>query len=351
MLKRLGMLAGLLVLLVAAGIAAERFLAASFRAPGPARATLRVEVPAGVSVRGVLAHLAASGALRHPRLTELYLRLHGRRFSIKAGEYDIPAHASAAQVIELLAEGRVVLEQVTVIEGSTFADFRRALESQPKIRSTLRGRPDAELMSVLGHPGQIPEGLFFPDTYRFAAGTADVEILKLAYERMQAVLAQAWSARHADLPLATPYQALILASIVEKETGLPAERARIAGVFIARMRKGMRLQSDPTVIYGMGEHYDGTIRTRDLTTDTPYNTYTRGGLPPTPIALPGGPSIFAAVQPEDRGELYFVALGDGSGAHQFSATLEQHNLAVQHYLTRLRAQAAGAQAAATRGKP
>jgi UPF0755 protein len=313
-----------------------RWLGAAFRAAGPAPTTLRIQIDPGSTVRGVLTQLGSMHALAHPRLTELYLRLHGRRFSIKAGEYEIPAHASAAAIIALLAEGRVVLEPLTIVEGTTFGDFRRALEADPHVRPTLRGRSDAEVMAAIGHPGEQPEGLFFPDTYRFASGTSDVEILKMAYDKMHQVLAAAWSQRLADLPVHSPYEALILASIVEKETGLSTERPLIAGVFAGRLRKGMRLQSDPTVIYGLGSQYDGQIHTRDLTTDTPYNTYTRTGLPPTPIALPGRESILAAVRPQETGALYFVATGEG-GSHQFSATLEEHDAAVRRYLSRLRA--------------
>ncbi|HTV53103.1 MAG TPA: endolytic transglycosylase MltG, partial [Steroidobacteraceae bacterium] len=318
--RRLALLLAAALVLAAGLYAGDQWLRQSYREAGPLPAPLRMQVEPGVSVRAVLGRLGALGALRHPRLIELYLRLHGRRFSMKAGEYEIPAAASAASIIDMLAEGRVVLEQLTVVEGTTFADFRRALETHPKVRNLLRGASDAQVMQALGHAGEPPEGEFFPDTYRFAAGTTDVEILKLAYDRMQQVLSQAWTERAPDLPLHSAYEALILASVIEKETGLPAERPKIAGVFEARLRKGMRLQSDPTVIYGLGASYAGTIRTRDLTTDTPYNTYTRSGLPPTPIALPGRESILAAVHPQENGALYFVATGDGDGAHHFSAT-------------------------------
>ena len=191
-------------------------------------------------------------------------------------------------------------------------------------------------MSALGHPGEFPEGRFFPDTYRFAAKTKDTEILTLAYNAMQKALETGWQDHTANLPFDTPYQALILASIVEKETGVPTERARVAGVFISRLRKGMRLQTDPAVIYGLGDSYDGTIHSRDLITDTPYNTYTRAGLPPTPIALPGRDAILAATHPQENGEFYFVATG--SGGHHFSKTLEEHNEAVKQYLEHLRSQ-------------
>ncbi len=339
LLGRVVLLALPIVALAGLGFGGGRWLDHEFRAPGPAPSALRIEVAPGLTVRTVLGRLGAAGALQNPRLTEIYLRLHGRRFSIKAGEYEIPAHASAASIITLLAEGRVVLEQLTIVEGTTFADFRRALEGDPHVRSTLRGKSDADVMAAIGHPGEEPEGRFFPDTYRFASGTSDVELLKMAYDKMREVLAAAWSGRSADVPFRTPYEALILASIIEKETGLASERPRIAGVFIGRLRKGMRLQSDPTVIYGIGPRYDGQIHSRDLASDTPYNTYTRTGLPPTPIALPGRESILAAVRPQETGALYFVATGEG-GAHQFSSTLEEHNAAVQRYLMRLRAQEA-----------
>ncbi len=206
---------------------------------------------------------------------------------------------------------------------------------------TLRGKTPAQVMTALGHPGEGAEGRFFPDTYRFAADTTDVAILALAYEAMQRALAAAWAGRAPGLPLERPEQALILASMVEKEAQLKSERALIAGVFIERLRKGMRLQSDPTVIYGLGEKYDGTIHTRDLQADNPYNTYTREGLPPGPIALPGRESLIAAVHPDESGALYFVATGLGDGAHHFSKTLDEHNAAVQAYLARLRAQSRG----------
>jgi UPF0755 protein len=192
-------------------------------------------------------------------------------------------------------------------------------------------------MASIGASGVHPEGQFFPDTYRFAAGTTDLEILKQAHDEMRRRLAAAWAARAAKVPLASDYEALILASIVEKESALPIERARIAGVFVRRLRLGMRLQSDPTVIYGLGETYDGNIRRRDLTADTAYNTYTRAGLPPTPIALPGEGALRATVRPDDSGALYFVATGEPDGSHYFSATLAEHNAAVRRFLARARA--------------
>jgi UPF0755 protein len=348
-------LATMLVLMVvlAAAVAGSYFwLQDAFYAPGPSTGIMRIQVEQGASVRTVLLDLARQGALRQPHAVEVYLRIsrhiNGHQPRIQVGMYEIPAGASPAQILELFDQGRVVLEQLTVIEGSRFADLRHALDNHAAVTHTLRGKSDTEVMAALGHQGEFPEGRFFPDTYRFAAKTSDLEILGLSYSAMQRVLDEAWQQRSPDLPFQTPYEALTLASIVEKETGLPAERPKIAGVFITRLRKGMRLQTDPTVIYGLGASYDGDIRTRDLTTDTPYNTYTRAGLPPTPIALPGRESILAAVRPQETGELYFVATGTGDGGHHFSKTLEEHNAAVRSYLEHLRsAQHVAAQHAQT----
>lgn len=307
-----------------------------YRAPGPGSAASRIEVAPGMSVRTALRRLEAQGALHDARAVHWYLRLHGGQPRVQAGTYEIPPHASAAEIIRLFVEGRVILEQLTVVEGSTFADFVSLLEHEPDVQHTLAGKSPAAIMAAIGHPGETPEGRFFPDTYRFAANTSDVAILEVAYQAMQHVLADAWNERASGLPLETPYEALTLASVVEKEAALKSERPRIAGVFVARLRKGMRLQSDPTVIYGLGARYDGEIHTRDLVTDSPYNTYTRTGLPPTPIALPGRDSLMAVVHPDETGDLYFVATGLGDGAHQFSKTLQEHNLNVKTYLNRLR---------------
>ncbi len=277
--------------------------------------------------------------MRHPREVAWYLRLHRLQPRVQAGNYEIPPHASARAVLDQLVAGRVLLEQLTVVEGWRFADLRHALDTDAALTHTLRGMSDQAVMQELGHADEAAEGRFFPDTYRFAGGTPDRRILELAYERMRRELQQAWDTRAADLPLATPTDALILASIVEKETGREDERPMVAAVFVNRLRRGMRLQSDPTVIYGLGESYDGNIHTRDLETDTPYNSYTRAGLPPTPIALPGSASLRAALHPADTDVLYFVATGNGDGSHQFSATLEQHDVALRAYLHRIGADA------------
>jgi UPF0755 protein len=324
------------VVLAAAGAAIYWQRAnALMRAPGPHTQAVGLEVKPGATVRAVLAELEGRGALADRRAVELELRVRGWP-KIMTGRYEIPAQASPQEILSQLAEGRVVLETLTIVEGWTFADMRRAVEAHPHIKVTLRGKEIADLMSAIGHAGEHPEGRFFPDTYRFAAGTTDRELFALSYRKMAEALDAAWASRAAALPLASAYEALTLASIVEKETGLASERRRIAGVFITRLRKSMRLQTDPTVIYGLGTGYDGNIRERDLRTDTPYNTYTRAGLPPTPIALPSREAIEAATQPLETGDIFFVATGIGDGSHVFSATLEEHNAAVQRYLARLR---------------
>ena len=331
-----------LALAVVAAAAGYVLLSEEFHAPGPAATAVALKVSPGESTRAVLVRLQGLGAIAHPRAVELYLRLHRRIPRIEIGTYELPAHASPADIIRIFDEGRVVLDQITVVEGARFADFRHELDAQADIAHTLRGKSDAEVMRALGHPGESPEGRFYPDTYRFAPGTSDLTLLAMAYDRMSAVLAKVWQERGPGLPFDTPYQALILASMIEKETGVADERTRIAGVFVNRLRRGMRLQSDPTVIYGLGSQYDGKIHTRDLTTDTPYNSYTRAGLPPTPISLPGLEALFAAVHPDPTDDLYFVATGQGG--HHFSKTLAEHDEELRAYLARLREE----QQAATR---
>ncbi|HYM27238.1 MAG TPA: endolytic transglycosylase MltG [Steroidobacteraceae bacterium] len=329
-------LVALVVALACAAVGAYLWTQREFSAPGPASAVSRIEVDPGMSLRTILARLQAGGTLRSAVAVEWYLRLHRLRPRVQSGEYELPAAASPAQILALFEQGKVVLEQLTVVEGTGFQDFLDTLAQHPRVQHTLAGKSADAVMALLGHPGVRAEGEFFPDTYRFAGKTPDVVILGLAYDSMQKALADAWAVRRPDLPFDTPYQALILASLVEKEAALKSERALIAGVFVNRLRKGMRLQSDPTVVYGLGDKYDGTIHTKDLTTDNPYNTYTREGLPPTPIALPGRESLLAAVQPAQTEALFFVATGLNDGAHHFSTTLEEHNSAVQTYLRHLR---------------
>jgi UPF0755 protein len=272
--------------------------------------------------------------LEHEWLLKLYARFSGDATKVRAGEYRLPPGTTPLTLLEKLVSGQVYLHQITIVEGWRFDDLLAALRANPAVKpSALDG--DA-IMTALGEPGVHPEGQFFPDTYSFPRGTSDLELLRTAHQALRAHLDDAWQRRGADLRISTPYEALILASIIEKETALPSERRLISGVFHERLRRGMRLQTDPTVIYGMGTAFDGNLRRQDLDSDTPYNTYTRGGLPPTPIALPGAASIEAAVNPEITGAIYFVATGRGDGSHFFSATLEQHEQAVRDYLRRLR---------------
>jgi UPF0755 protein len=330
----LGLVALLLIAAAAGAIYWQRGTAL-MHAAGPHGQSLQLVVKPGETVRGVLADLEELGAITDRRAIEVQLKVRGSP-QIKTGRYEIPAHASPEEILKQLADGRVLLESLTVVEGWTFADMRRVVEAHPGIRSTLKGKSVPEFMAAIGHEGEHPEGRFFPDTYRFAEGTSDRELFVLAYRKMAESLEAAWARRVQGLPLADPYAVLTLASIVEKETGLASERPRIAGVFVTRLRRNMRLQTDPTVIYGIGESYDGNIRERDLRTDTPYNTYTRGGLPPTPIALPSREALEAVVNPLETGDIFFVATGIGDGSHVFSATLEAHNAAVARYLARLR---------------
>jgi UPF0755 protein len=294
------------------------------------------EVPRGAHTRSVAAALHERGLLEQPEVWIVWSRLMRRDSALKAGEYALQPGLTPKRLLDLLSSGQVLLHSITFIEGSTFADVRNALVANDAVRNENADRSDSEIMRALGEPQLHPEGQFFPDTYRFPRGTTDLELLRIAHRRLQEELGKAWAKRATDLPLASSYEALILASIVEKETALERERRQIAGVFVERLRRGMRLQTDPTVIYGMGVTYEGNIRRTDLSRDTPYNTYTRTGLPPTPIAMPSLESLQAAVQPDVSGALFFVATGAGDGSHYFSRTLAEHNLAVKRYLRELR---------------
>jgi UPF0755 protein len=294
------------------------------------------EVPPGQPLVTTARELEARGWLSRPRWLAAYGRLTGADARVRAGEYAIAPGTTPRELLELFESGHVVQHAVTFVEGWTFRDMRRLLEEQARLQQTLAGLSNVEIMERLGEPGLHPEGLFFPDTYVYGKGTTDLEILQQARTRMRSELEAAWQNRAADLPLESPYEALILASIVEKETALESERPRIAGVFTLRLKQGMRLQTDPTVIYGIGAKFDGNLRRSDLERDGPYNTYMRAGLPPTPIAMPGAEAIGAAVQPDERGELYFVATGLPDGSHTFSRTHSEHQAAVAEYLVRLR---------------
>jgi UPF0755 protein len=296
----------------------------------------RFEVPAGASAAAVARNLSARGWLGFPRVWTWYARWTGKADQLKAGFYELSPGETPRTVLDEIVAGHVLLEQVTVIEGSTYRDLRRTLAAEPGVRQTLAGQSDAGVMAALGAEGVHPEGQFFPDTYRFAYGTADLEILRIAHERLRTELARAWDERTPVPVITTPYDALTLASLVEKESARGDERRKIAGVYVRRLATGMRLQADPTVIYGIGAAYDGDLRTRDLRTDGPYNTYTRPGLPPTPIALPGLDALVAATRPLDTGAIFFVATGEPDGSHHFSSTLAEHNAAVKRLLARQR---------------
>ncbi len=282
----------------------------------------------GDSLTGVGHRLHDADIIRWPDVWAYYARLFEPE-PIKAGEYKLPDQASPLDILRQLQVGEVVTYPVTFVEGRTFADILEVLHKLPNIEHKLAGLTREEIMTALDLDIEHPEGWFFPDTYHYIAGDSDVSILRHAYRRMSRLLALEWRARAVGLPYKNSYEALIMASIVEKETGVAHERDEIAGVFVRRLKKGMRLQTDPTVIYGLGLKYDGNLQRSDLTAPTPYNTYTNHGLPPTPIALPGRETIHAALHPKEGDALYFVARGDGS--HYFSATLDEHVDAVRRY--------------------
>ena len=290
---------------------------------------LLIEIPPGRSVRGIAEDLAQKKLIDSPLYFEWMARMSGAAPRLQAGEYHIEAGTLPETFIQFLASGKVVQHSLTIVEGWTFSQLMAAVQKHPILIHTLQDKSAPDIMTVLDHAGEHPEGRFLPDTYLFPRGMTDADFLGRAYASMQESLQREWATRDKDLPYASPYEALILASIVEKETGIAAERPRIAGVFVRRLKQGMRLQTDPTVIYGMGKSFDGDIRLGDLRKDTPYNTYTRDGLPPTPIALPGVDAIRAVLHPAGGKELFFVAKGDGS--HHFSVNLDEHNRAVREY--------------------
>jgi UPF0755 protein len=290
---------------------------------------INIEVSHGSNLTRVARELAAQGVLARPRYLIWYAHWLRRTTRISVGEYHLAEGTTPRQLLTQLVEGKVIQYSITLVDGWTFDQAMQVVQSNPYLKHELSGLKDGAIMVRLGYAGQHPEGRFMPDTYNFPRGMTDIAFLQRAYAAMQRYLDAAWQKRDIGLPIKTPYEALILASIVEKETGLASERRAIAGVFSRRLIKHMRLQSDPTVIYGMGDRYQGNIRRRDLHSDTPYNTYTHAGLPPTPIALPGRDAIDAVLHPEEGDALYFVSRGDGS--HQFSATLEAHNQAVIKY--------------------
>ncbi|MEW7999338.1 MAG: endolytic transglycosylase MltG [Candidatus Thiodiazotropha endolucinida] len=283
----------------------------------------------GMTVRSLAEDLQQRGMLEKPMLLRFIARWQGQASKLKAGEYYLPTGTTPPKLLEILSSSQVVQYALTIIEGWTFDQLMAAIRRDPVLEHSLKEVTNDQVMQHLGLDDLHPEGRFYPDTYHFPRGTTDAAFLKRAYKRMESVLEQAWQQRKKQLPLNSPYEALILASIIERETGIPEERGKIAGVFTRRLKRGMLLQTDPTVIYGMGESYNGNIRKRDLTRDTPYNTYLHKGLTPTPIAMPSGAAIRAALNPEEGNSLYFVATGDGG--HYFSSTLEEHNKAVRKY--------------------
>ncbi len=286
-------------------------------------------IKSGSSLRSVAKQLADAGVLHDTWSFVLLSRLMGYASLLKAGDYELTENTSPWQLLERVTTGDVNQSEVRFIEGWTFSQLRKALNEHPAVRHDTAGLNDLEILRLIGAGETAAEGLFFPDTYYFVRGNSDIAILKRAYRAMQNSLATAWAGRAMNFPLTDSYQALILASIIEKETGREGDRSNIAGVFVNRLRLGMRLQTDPTVIYGLGDKFDGNLRKKDLLTDQEYNTYTRRGLPPTPIALPGLASIQAAMNPAKTSALYFVAKGNGGS--QFSSNLTDHNRAVAKY--------------------
>ncbi|RAM63292.1 aminodeoxychorismate lyase [Herbaspirillum rubrisubalbicans] len=283
----------------------------------------------GAGVSGAAQQIAAAGVPVNPDLFALYARLSGEGARIKAGSYEIKPGYTPQRLLLQLVRGEFAQEALTIIEGWTFKQMRKAIDAQPSLKHDTSNWTDQQILAKLTTEYTYPEGLFFPDTYLFAKGASDMQVYKQAFTLMSKKLNEAWARRDLSLPYRTPYEALIMASIVEKETGQKSERGMVAGVFINRLRTGMLLQTDPTVIYGMGDRYQGKIHKVDLLTDTPYNTYTRAGLPPTPIALPGAASLAAALNPDKTEALYFVARGDGTS--HFSSNLNEHNQAVNRY--------------------
>ncbi len=289
-----------------------------------------VKVQRGFGLRDLAKQLSQQSMLNHPKFFVEFARLTGYERQLRFGEYQINSKTTLAHLLHNISHARgMVLHRITFIEGWTFRQLKLALKQNPNVRHFIQGKSDSQIMELLGHPNQHPEGMFFPDTYLFTWGNSDLEILKKAYAKMQRVLTQQWGQRAPHLPLKTSYQALIVASMVEKETAIPKERSKIAGVIIQRLEQKMRLQVDPTVLYGLGKPFGSMITKHDLNSITPYNTYRVKGLPPTPIDMPSAASIRAAMHPSHGNVLYYVARGDGS--HRFSANYKDHLLAVAQY--------------------
>jgi UPF0755 protein len=340
------MILALIVLLSVAAAAALFWSGVgSLDAPLRLRSATIFKVPSGASFAHVAAELASQGIVAQPRAWVLYARWKGLAAAVKAGEYEILPGTTPRELLMKMVNGQVLLHSFTIVDGWRLEDVLEAVRRNPEVVSTLPAHDTlavqaAELMQKLGAAGSEAEGQFLPETYRFAGGTTDVELLRQAHAALTKELDAAWASRDPDLPLRNPEELLIMASIVEKESGIPQELAKIAGLYLHRLSIGMRLQADPTIIYGMGDRYDGDIRTVDLRTDGPYNTYTRTGLPPTPIAMPSAAVIRATAHPEKTDAIYFVASAKDDGSHTFSATLAAHNAAVAAYLAHQRHKAA-----------
>jgi UPF0755 protein len=326
---------GLLLVVVLAAAGAAAWAWAWLDKPLPLAAngaelkSAELSIEPGTSPRDIAQGWVKAGVQADANWLYAYFRWSGQAKQIRAGSYEIEAGTTPRQLLSTMVKGAELSEQVRFIEGWTLRQLRAALANAPHLKPTTAKMSDAELMAAMGSPGMPAEGRFFPDTYVYGRNVSDITVLKRAHKALQQRLEAAWAEREPNTPLKNPTEALILASIIEKETGTAADRGLVGGVFVNRLRIGMMLQTDPTVIYGLGEAFDGNLRKRDLTTDTPYNTYTRYGLPPTPIALPGLASLRAAVKPQATKALYFVARGDGSSV--FSETLAEHNRAVNKY--------------------
>jgi len=319
----------LLAFLITGMVFSYRALFAEIPSLDSMSAPIKIEVTAGSSLSQVTRELSEAGYLSSPTLFKAWARIQGLENSIQTGEYELNEGLTPVALLSKLVSGEAVQYRITLVEGWTFQQSLDALWGAENITNSLEGLSAADIASRMGLKEILPEGMIYPDTYFYTKGTSDIELLVRANTRLELVLNSAWESRLGALPYATPYEALTMASIVEKESANNSERGLIAGVFVARLGLGMRLQSDPTTIYGMGERYSGNISRADLSEETPYNTYRIDGLPPTPIALSGAESIQAALNPSSTDYLYFVARGDGS--HQFSRTLEEHNAAVREF--------------------
>ncbi len=326
-IKRIFLVALCLTSLAAAGLAWYAFSPLKLRSD-PADFSIKP----GSSLKSATRQMVESGVVLNAWQFNLLGRMLGKAATIKAGSYEVGGGITPLTLLDKLTAGEVTQAEVVFIEGWIFRQMRAALNADAGVKHDSAALSDAEIMSRLGAPGRDPEGLFFPDTYLFGKGASDLDILRRAYKAMDRLLQAAWQQRAPDLPYSSPYEALIMASVIEKETGRSTDRALIGGVFVNRLRIGMMLQTDPSVIYGLGEKFDGNLRKKDLLADTPHNTYTRTGLPPTPIAMPGQASLAAALNPANTPALYFVARGDGSS--EFSRTLAEHERAVAKYQRR-----------------